>query len=136
MKLFINQIIQGDCLEVLSKIKGDFVIVTDPPFNIGYHYSKNLDKKIIGILGMAFKPGCDDIRDSLSYRMKNILENEVKEVLCSDSYVKSRQFVSAEELLKKSDIIILMTPHDQYKELKIKKPFVDIWNFWGKGTGL
>uniref|UniRef100_A0A6M3M2D2 Putative UDP-glucose/GDP-mannose dehydrogenasese n=1 Tax=viral metagenome TaxID=1070528 RepID=A0A6M3M2D2_9ZZZZ len=97
---------------------------------------KNLDKKIIGILGMAFKPGCDDIRDSLSYRMKNILENEVKEVLCSDSYVKSRQFVNAEELLKKSDIIILMTPHDQYKELKIKKPFVDIWNFWGKGTGL
>jgi len=44
MKLFINQIIQGDCLEVLSKIKGDFVIVTDPPFNIGYHYSNYKDK--------------------------------------------------------------------------------------------
>ena len=38
-----NQVIQGDCLEVMPKIKGDFVIVTDPPFNIGYHYANYAD---------------------------------------------------------------------------------------------
>jgi len=39
-----NQVIQGDCLEILPTIKGDFVIVTDPPFNIGYHYENYHDK--------------------------------------------------------------------------------------------
>jgi len=39
----INQVIQGDCLEILPEIKGDFVIVTDPPFNIGYHYRNYSD---------------------------------------------------------------------------------------------
>lgn len=39
----IEQIIHGNCLEELPKIKaiyGDkFIIVTDPPFNVGYHYN-------------------------------------------------------------------------------------------------
>ena len=42
-----NTVIQGDCLDILPIIKGDFVIVTDPPFNIGYHYKNykdNLDE--------------------------------------------------------------------------------------------
>lgn len=36
-------VIQGNCLEELPKINkqlnGKFIIVTDPPFNIGYHYN-------------------------------------------------------------------------------------------------
>lgn len=39
MNIEPNSIIQGDCLEILPKIKGKIVIVTDPPFNIGYHYN-------------------------------------------------------------------------------------------------
>lgn len=35
---------QGDCLEILPTIKDDFIIVTDPPFNIGYHYNSYKDK--------------------------------------------------------------------------------------------
>lgn len=38
-----EKIIQGDCLEILPTIKEDFVIVTDPPFNIGYHYKNYSD---------------------------------------------------------------------------------------------
>lgn len=38
----INKIIHGDSLDILPKINeefnGKFIIVTDPPFNIGYHY--------------------------------------------------------------------------------------------------
>lgn len=33
------EVIHGDCLEVLPTIKEKFIIVTDPPFNIGYHYN-------------------------------------------------------------------------------------------------
>ena len=43
MEQYLNKVIQGDCLEELPKIKevlGDkMIIVTDPPFNIGYHYN-------------------------------------------------------------------------------------------------
>jgi len=31
-------LINGDCLEEIKKITENFIIVTDPPFNIGYHY--------------------------------------------------------------------------------------------------
>lgn len=96
----------------------------------------DLSNKTIGILGMAFKSDCDDIRDSLSYRMKHILENECKSVLCSDPFVESSNIVDTNFLIENSDIVILMTPHTIYKNLEIKKPTVDVWNFFGNGTGL
>ena len=40
------QLIQGNCLEELPKIKAQhdkMVIVTDPPFNVGYHYNSYKD---------------------------------------------------------------------------------------------
>ena len=41
----------------------------------------------VGILGMAFKGESDDIRSSLSYKLKRILEFRSREVLCTDPYV-------------------------------------------------
>ena len=38
-----EQIIHGDCLDILPTIKGKFIIVTDPPFNVGYHYNDYKD---------------------------------------------------------------------------------------------
>jgi UDP-N-acetyl-D-mannosaminuronic acid dehydrogenase len=94
-----------------------------------------LKDKTIGILGMAFKADIDDTRDSLSYKLKDLLEFETKRVYCSDPYVKDPSFLDAKELIKKSDIIILATPHKQYANLEIgkDKTLVDIWNFYKKG---
>jgi site-specific DNA-methyltransferase (adenine-specific) len=46
MQGFLNKIICGDCIEVLSKIDEPFadLIFADPPFNIGYKYDKYYDK--------------------------------------------------------------------------------------------
>jgi len=46
MQKFLNKIICGDCIEVLSKIREPFadLIFADPPFNIGYKYDKYYDK--------------------------------------------------------------------------------------------
>ena len=41
----------------------------------------------VGILGMAFKGESDDTRESLSYKLRKILEYEAAEVLCTDPYV-------------------------------------------------
>ena len=46
MQKFINKIICGDCIEVLSKVRKPFadLIFADPPFNIGYKYDRYNDK--------------------------------------------------------------------------------------------
>ena len=46
MQKFLNKIICGDCIEVLSEVKEPFaeLIFADPPFNIGYKYDKYHDK--------------------------------------------------------------------------------------------
>jgi len=94
----------------------------------------DLTKTTIGILGMAFKSESDDIRESLSYKLKKILEIEAKQVLCADPYVKDERLVAQEKAIAESDIIIIAAPHKRYKELNIKdKRVIDIWNVLNNG---
>ena len=54
----MNKVIQGNCLDVLKTIKGNYIIVTDPPYNINYHYGSykdNMDEKeYYDMLGKVF----------------------------------------------------------------------------------
>ena len=95
----------------------------------------DLSSKNIGILGMAFKANSDDKRESLSYKLKKILEIESKKVLCTDVYIQEEEFVSPLELIEKADIIILGAAHKEYLNLDIdsNKILVDIWDFYGQG---
>ncbi|MBL7073628.1 nucleotide sugar dehydrogenase [candidate division KSB1 bacterium] len=88
----------------------------------------------IGVLGMAFKPNNDDKRESLSYKLKKILEIECRQVLCTDVYIKDENFVGVDELKEYSNIIIVGCPHREYRDLSFgNRHVVDIWNFYGKG---
>ena len=89
----------------------------------------NLKKKVIGVLGLTFKSETDDIRDSLAIKLLKLLKSKKIKTLQSDEYFKNEKNVKKEYLIKKSDIIILSSPHKAYKKLKIgkNKTLVDIW---------
>ncbi len=84
----------------------------------------------VGILGMAFKAECDDIRDSLSYKLAKILRFEGADVLCSDEFVKAPSFISKEELCRRAEVVIVGVPHDAYRALKIP-PAAEVMDLWG-----
>ena len=93
-----------------------------------------LKDKVVGVLGLSFKSETDDIRDSLSIKLLKLLKLKKIKTLQSDEYFKSKDNVSKNHLVKKSDIIILATPHNSFKRLKInkRKILVDIWGFFEK----
>ena len=90
----------------------------------------DLNNKTVGILGMAFKADSDDNRDSLSYKLRKLAQMDAKKVLCHDVYIKG--FDTLDRVLK-CDIVILATPHKEYKKINPQKyhgKFIDIWGFW------
>jgi UDP-N-acetyl-D-mannosaminuronic acid dehydrogenase len=95
----------------------------------------DLTAMTVGILGLTFKGDSDDKRDSLSYKLRKILAFESALVLCSDPYLNEPGLVSPEELIERSDVIVLATPHHEYRSLRVppEKIVVDIWNVWGNG---
>ena len=95
----------------------------------------DLSSMTVGILGMAFKGGSDDIRSSLSYKLKRILAFKANKVLCADPYVTVDQnLVPHEEVMAQSDLLVIAAPHPEYRGLVTDKPVADIWNVLGDGV--
>lgn len=89
-----------------------------------------LQGKKVGLLGMAFKAEVDDIRDSLSFKLRKLLAYHGAEVLCTDEYVPSDQFFPLETVLEKADMFVVGIPHRRYRDLQFPegKPVFNIWN--------
>jgi UDP-N-acetyl-D-mannosaminuronic acid dehydrogenase len=95
----------------------------------------DLSNMCIGILGAAFKGESDDIRSSLSYKLKKILEFKAARVLMTDPYVTvDENLISLNDTIRDSDLLIVAAPHNVYKQIATTKPIIDIWNLFGNGN--
>lgn len=96
---------------------------------------RDLRDLTVGILGMAFKGESDDIRSSLSYKLKRILRYKAGGVLGTDPYVvEDPDLIPLDEVLEKSDLLIIGAPHAVYRDIETDTPVVDIWNMLGNGV--
>ncbi len=138
----------GPCLT-----KDGWFLVDNIPFNelvsTAYQINEGLPAQIIDrmaekapnpdkitILGMTFKPNSDDIRNSVSFKMKKQLQ--MKGYL---NVVKIEPNVGGFDEFKdieNSDWVILMTPHDEFGDYdairrQVKNEdclYCDIWGTW------
>jgi UDP-N-acetyl-D-mannosaminuronic acid dehydrogenase len=87
-----------------------------------------------GILGMAFKAESDDPRDSLSYKLRKLLRMQARHVLATDPYVPDATFLPLDEVIDKSQVLFVGTPHKAYRSLRVPadKVVVDVWSCLGR----
>jgi UDP-N-acetyl-D-mannosaminuronic acid dehydrogenase len=103
-----------------------------PNFIVTQLQNMQLPAKRVAILGMAFKADSDDPRESLSYKLKKLLEAHAYEVFCSDPHVPGDGLLPAEAAIEASEVVVLGVPHSAYRDLHIPpdKMVFDVWNFW------
>ncbi|RAP51294.1 MAG: UDP-N-acetyl-D-mannosaminuronic acid dehydrogenase [Methanosphaera sp. SHI613] len=87
-------------------------------------YKEDKDNYSIAILGMAYKGNVDDIRETPSIKLIDLLKEHDFDVHVNDPYVADEiiegygvDSIDYEEALK-CDCVVLMTDHDLYRDLK------------------
>ena len=98
--------------------------------------SGNLFGKKIAVLGIAFKKGSDDIRNSPSVKLVDILKTTGAQIHIHDPHVKNTE--ALEQVLISPDIVIIATNHKEFNNIKeqIKnsqpKLIYDVWGLFSQ----
>lgn len=89
-----------------------------------------LDEKVIGVLGLSFKPNTDDIREAPAIELIHLLENEGAIVQAYDpqamenaktSLPKTRFANSPYDVAKDADALVLATEWNEFKQLDFER---------------
>ncbi len=99
-----------------------------------------LKEKKVGVLGLAFKAGTDDIRESRSIPVIKMLLDEEAEILAFDPQAEENMkkefpeisyFDSAQKTVDESDLVLILTEWSEFSFLEFKnKPVFDARNIF------
>ena len=97
----------------------------------------DLHGRKVGILGMAFKGGSDDTRESLSYKLRKLLTWAGADVLSTDPYVADERLLPLDDVLDQADLLVVGAPHREYRDLRLEgTPLVDVWGISNEGIAV
>ncbi|MBL7055953.1 nucleotide sugar dehydrogenase [Candidatus Woesearchaeota archaeon] len=83
---------------------------------------KQIKNSNIGILGVSYKADVDDMRESPSLKIIDILTNKKANLFIFDPWIKSKSNVGTlNEVLEKSDYVILVTDHKEFKKMDLSE---------------
>ena len=73
----------------------------------------------IGVLGVAYKADVDDVRESPSIKIMELVKKQKGDLVVYDPYIPEKSSVkNLADLLKKSKAIVLVTDHREFREIK------------------
>jgi len=94
----------------------------------------------VAVLGLAFKAGTDDERDSLSHKLVRFLERELADVAVHDPHVATPT-ASFDDAVNGADVVFVATNHREFcgadglraiaERVRPDSLLVDPWNCWG-----
>jgi UDP-N-acetyl-D-glucosamine dehydrogenase len=73
----------------------------------------NFNRKTVQIVGIAYKSGTSDVRESPALEFINVLRQKGANVIYHDPFVSRYQDLASEELRADIDLGIIITPHDK-----------------------
>lgn len=88
---------------------------------------KTYNPKTIGILGFSYKPNSYITEESQALEIAKKLSKEYKVLTYDPQAVCEFDAKSMKECINESDLILILTPWNEFKGLRIKKPVIDCW---------
>ena len=100
----------------------------------------SLQGRKVAVLGLAFKAGTDDERDSLSHKLVRMLERELADVAVHDPHVPTPT-ATFDDAVTGADVVFVATNHREFcgpdglraiaERVRGDTLLVDPWNCWG-----
>ncbi|MBI1362740.1 MAG: UDP-N-acetyl-D-mannosamine dehydrogenase [Proteobacteria bacterium] len=85
--------------------------------------SKSATKPVIGLLGMAYKPDVDDLRESPSVEIAHALKRATNaEIIVCEPYVDAMngfKLATLDETLAQANILVMLTDHKPFKDITL-----------------
>ncbi|WP_307337634.1 nucleotide sugar dehydrogenase [Caldalkalibacillus uzonensis] len=91
--------------------------------NVIEKYVKDIEKPIISLLGLAFKGNVNDIRESPSLKVIELLRKKGFQLKIYDPYINQHiegKVNDVKEVAKGSDLLVILTDHHIFKEIDFK----------------
>lgn len=81
---------------------------------------KGIEEPKVSVFGVTYKGNVDDVRESPAMEIKEMLEESQIELQVFDPHVDNKEYVNLETAVKDSDLVLVLTDHNEYKDMNLK----------------